>query len=46
MLSEAEYYTALEKYNNIPSDLHGTHRQNYQQSLKKTNQRVRIQFKI
>ncbi|CAF4154603.1 unnamed protein product [Rotaria sordida] len=35
MLSEAEYYTALQKLNNISSDIHGKHQQNYKQLLKK-----------
>ena len=35
MLSEAEYYTALHKLNNTPSDIHGNHRQNNKQLLKK-----------
>ena len=35
MLSEAEYYTAIYNLNNIPSDIHRDHRQNYKQTLKK-----------
>ncbi|CAF4619763.1 unnamed protein product, partial [Rotaria socialis] len=35
MLSEEEYYTALQKLHNIPSHLHGNNRQNYKQVLKK-----------
>ncbi|CAF1507566.1 unnamed protein product [Rotaria sordida] len=35
MLSEAEYYTALQKLNNISSDIHRKHQQNYKQLLKK-----------
>ncbi|CAF3051341.1 unnamed protein product [Rotaria sp. Silwood2] len=45
MLSEVEYYTALQNVNNIPSNIHGHHRQNYKQSLNKQIQEYEYQLK-
>ncbi|CAF4790277.1 unnamed protein product, partial [Rotaria sp. Silwood2] len=45
MLSEAEYYTALQNVNNIPCNIHGHHRQNYKQSLNKQIQEYEYNLK-
>ncbi|CAF3521680.1 unnamed protein product [Rotaria socialis] len=45
MLSEEEYYTALQKLHNIPSHLHGNNRQNYKQVLKKQIQEYEYNLK-